>query len=281
MAQLEPMAVIPSVSAQPASFGRWAPTPCRRGFACPYFRRRCCFFGHSPEDVAAESEVERDHLTPCRDDAATALDVLMERVTRLERVVEQIVGVPLPQIMKEIVDGMQHIPEERVQNFVTEQIGSVPVPWIIEHFGRSILALLFGAHPRTNRGSDFFFRGASDHGENLRFRSPCASGADPRTNCGADFSGASDHGENRRSYSARALGARAESCRGADCGCASTPDQGGYRRMYAARPTGARFAAVEKTGLLGLAKKTRFTAEHWEGQVHRESVHCEDASSSW
>ena len=49
------MAVISSPSAQPAPFGGWAPTPCRRGFACPYLRRRCCFFGHLPEEVAAES----------------------------------------------------------------------------------------------------------------------------------------------------------------------------------------------------------------------------------
>ena len=38
---------------------------------------------------------------------------------------------------------------------------------------------------------------------------------------------------------------------------------------------------AEKAGPLGLAKKTRFAAEHWEGQVHWASVHCEDASSSW
>ena len=75
-------------------FGRWAPTPCRRGFACPYLRR-----GHSPEEVAAESEVERDHLLPCRDNAAPA-DGLMERVLQLERIVEQIVGVTMPKIMK-------------------------------------------------------------------------------------------------------------------------------------------------------------------------------------
>ena len=37
--------------------------------------------------------------------------------------------------MKEIVDGKQHIPEERVQHSVVEQIGSVPVHQIIEHLG--------------------------------------------------------------------------------------------------------------------------------------------------
>ena len=95
-ARLEPMAVISSPSAQTASSsGGWAPTPCRRLFACPYLRRRCCFFGHSPEEVAAESEVGWDHPVLCRDNAAPA-DGLMDRVVRLERIVEQIGGVLLP-----------------------------------------------------------------------------------------------------------------------------------------------------------------------------------------
>ena len=48
---------------------------------------------------------------------------------------------------------------------------------------------------------------------------------------------------------------------------------GRYRGWCASCTTRAR------SGLLGLAKKTRFAAEQWEGQVHWESVHC--ASSSW
>ena len=52
-----------------------------------YLRRRCCFIGHSPEEVAAESEVGRYHLLPCRDDAT-----------------EQIVGAPVPQITESIWD---------------------------------------------------------------------------------------------------------------------------------------------------------------------------------
>ena len=59
----------------------------------------------------------------------------------------------------------------------------------------------------------------------------------------------------------------------------SAPDHGRHRGWHASCTTGAHFAASEKTGLLALAKKTRFAAEHWEGQVRRESV--EDASSSW
>ena len=64
-----------------------------------------------------------DHPVLGRDVAATAsLDELAERVTRLERVVEQIVGVPMPKI----VEG--DVPQERVQNSVVELIGGVPVP---------------------------------------------------------------------------------------------------------------------------------------------------------
>ena len=61
--------------------------------------------------MAAESEVERDHPVP---------DGLMERVLRLERIVEQIGSVLLPQNMKDIVEGVQHVPEKRVQNSVVE-----------------------------------------------------------------------------------------------------------------------------------------------------------------
>ena len=128
-----------------------APTPCRRGFACPYLRRRCCFFGHSPEEVAAESKVGRDHPVLGRDVAATAsLDELMVRVARLERVVEQIAGSPVPQILGERVqnrtpeqamdvsmpqtmeDSLPFVPQERVQNRTPEQIVDVPVPQIME-----------------------------------------------------------------------------------------------------------------------------------------------------
>ena len=73
-----------------------------------------------------------DHPVSCRDVAATAsLDELAERVTQLEGVVEQIAGAPVPQIL-EGVDGLQHVPQERVQNSVVELIGCVPVPRIWE-----------------------------------------------------------------------------------------------------------------------------------------------------
>ena len=41
---------------------------------------------------------------------------------------EQIVADPLPQIL----DGVQHVPQERVQNLVGKQIVDVPVPQILE-----------------------------------------------------------------------------------------------------------------------------------------------------
>ena len=66
---------------------------------------------------------------PCRDVAATSCRVVAAtasvevegRVRRLERIVEQIGGVLVPQIMKGDVDG-----------FVGEQIGGVPLPQIWE-----------------------------------------------------------------------------------------------------------------------------------------------------
>ena len=58
----------------------------------------------------------RDHPVPCRDVAATAsLDELAERVTLLERVVEQIAGAPVPQILEGVVDSLQHVQQERAE----------------------------------------------------------------------------------------------------------------------------------------------------------------------
>ena len=106
------MAFITSPSAQTASSFR------------RYLRRRCCFFGHSPEDVAAESEVGRDHLLPCLDDAAPA------GLGSMERVVEQIVGAPERQVCEPIVEGDQLAPQERVQNRAQELVVDLPVPQI-------------------------------------------------------------------------------------------------------------------------------------------------------
>ena len=130
-------------SAQTVSpFSRWAP-PCRRRFACPCLRRRCCFFGHSPEHVAAESEVGRDHLLPCRDDAAPAGLGSMERVVeQIDRSAFKIVLGSLswicqcprsrrrmcqcPQIIEKLGDFVQLVPSERMQEPILEQISLVP-----------------------------------------------------------------------------------------------------------------------------------------------------------
>ena len=53
-------------------------------------------------------------------------------MTQLERVVEQIAGAPVPQILEGVVDGLQHVPQERVQNSVVEQIAGAPVRQIWE-----------------------------------------------------------------------------------------------------------------------------------------------------
>ena len=164
--------------------------PRRVGVVCqsPYFRPCCCFFGHSPEEVAAESEVGRDHPVLCRDVVATAsLGELAERVSqRLERVVEQFVGAPVPQIMKDTVDSVQHVPQERVQSRDGEQIVGVPVSQMwelvvegVQHVPKKrvhdreqigacqcsrsrrklgkLFSLCRGADPRTNRWSRFLW----------------------------------------------------------------------------------------------------------------------------
>ena len=75
----------------------------------------------------------RDHPVLGCDVAATAsLDELVVRVARLERVVEEIAGASVPLILEDGVDGLQHVPQERVQNSVVELIGDVPVPQIWE-----------------------------------------------------------------------------------------------------------------------------------------------------
>ena len=47
-------------------------------------------------------------------------------------VVEQSVADPVPQILKDGVDLVQHMPQEHVQNRVVEHIAAVPVPQIME-----------------------------------------------------------------------------------------------------------------------------------------------------
>ena len=57
-------------------------------------------------------------------------------------------GVLLPQNMKDIVEGM-HVPEERVQNSVVEQIGGVPAPQIWEPVVVGVQVMLQERENRT------------------------------------------------------------------------------------------------------------------------------------
>ena len=144
------MAVIPPLSAQPASFGGWAP---------------------ALADVAASLGTRlrkwqqvRDHPVPCRDVAATAsLDEVTERVARLDRVVEQVAGAPVPEILESFGEGAQLAPQERVQNRASGTVSGCA--------------------------------SASDHGQILGCRSACAFEALPRTIGGSGVSLRCDHGE--------------------------------------------------------------------------------------
>ena len=132
MARLEPMASTSSsvglvrghkcCPARVAS--RW------RGRTCPYRLRGACWFGHD-DDLEGVPPCRDVAATSCRVDAATASDLVV-RVRRLERIVEQIGGVLVPQILEGDVDVLQHIPQERVQNSAVELIGGVPAPQIWE-----------------------------------------------------------------------------------------------------------------------------------------------------
>ena len=220
MALLEPMASISSPSAQTASFGRWAPTPCRRGFACPYLRRRCCFFGHSPEEVAAESEVGRDHLLPCRDDAAPAGSGLDGTSGRADRGcasapdhegfrgrcaarasgarAELGRGASVPDLgtyrgrcparttgaRTKSCSGAGRQPVPKIKEHV-------PVPQTIEKLGDFVQPVPW--ERIQERVVEQVSLVPPDHGEKWASDSACAFGADPRTNRGADFCCASDH----------------------------------------------------------------------------------------
>ena len=87
--------------AQPAA--HFVGSPCRRGPTCPYLRRRCCLFFHPEDETASASGVGQD---------LPSFVSLMERIARLELEVAQFVGLLVPQIMKELVDGVQSAPQE-------------------------------------------------------------------------------------------------------------------------------------------------------------------------
>ena len=84
---------------QPAA--HFVGSPCMRGPTCPYLRRRCCLFFHLEDESA--SVVGQD---------LHSFASLMARIARLELEVAQFVGLPVPQIMKDLVDGVQSAPQE-------------------------------------------------------------------------------------------------------------------------------------------------------------------------
>ena len=74
---------------------------------------------HSEDEIAAASVVGQDQ---------PPVVSLMARIARLEQAVSLFVGVPVPQIMEDLEDGVQAVPQELVPHRVGEQIGAVPVP---------------------------------------------------------------------------------------------------------------------------------------------------------
>ena len=117
---------------------------CFRGAACPYLLRGSCWFEHD-DDLKMDPPCRDVAATSCRVVAATASVELEGRVRQLERMVEQIGGVLVPQIKKGDVDGSvveqivgALVPQiwepigERVQNSFPEQIMLVPVPQLME-----------------------------------------------------------------------------------------------------------------------------------------------------
>ena len=101
---------------------------CFRGAACPYMLRGRCWFDH--DDLDGVPPCRDVAATSCRVDAATASDLLV-RVRRLERIVEKIGSVLVPQIMKGDVEGCQ-------QNSVVEQIVGAPAPQTWEPVGERV-----------------------------------------------------------------------------------------------------------------------------------------------
>ena len=190
---LNPLSVIRSPSAQPASCGGWPPTQ-RRGSACRYRGRRCCFFGHSSEEVAAASEVGRDHPMPCSDVAATAsLDEVAVRVQRLEQIVARMckraraachgrdrrcgwraganrgvqspTEIPVPQNKEEAAQQTRPLLHERTLERARDRIVIIHVPpiWTI---WRRFCLYLWGAL-KDDLQSILWFPRASDHGEHV------------------------------------------------------------------------------------------------------------------
>ena len=102
---------------------------CFCGRLCPYRKHHGCWFGND-DDLEEDPPCRDVAATSCRVDAATASDLVV-RVRRLERIVEQIGGLLVPQFLKGDVDRFQ-------ENSVGEQIGAAPVPQIWEPVGEVV-----------------------------------------------------------------------------------------------------------------------------------------------
>ena len=173
----------------------------------------------------------RDHLLPCRDDAATG---------GLGRAVEQIVGAPVPQITESIGDCVQHVPKERVQNRDGERIGVVPVPQITDDVGEVTQRAPERMHARVGEQIvDIALPLILEKIVEMIQLVPLERIKDQIVEqIVAVFCTADQRGQ-RGSDSARASVSRAKSCWEADRGRASAPDQGGFCEWCAGRATGA------------------------------------------
>ena len=88
---------------------------CLRETTCPNLRRRRCLFFLSEDETASASLVGQDQPPDCS---------VLACLARLERVVEQILAILVPQITKDFATMSQHAPAERVQ--ITTVEPSVP-----------------------------------------------------------------------------------------------------------------------------------------------------------
>ena len=78
--------------------------------------------------------VSRKHFRRDRGRASSSVEVV--KTTPRERVsdsdVEQIVYVPLPQVMDETMEVMQSVPKEQIQEHIVEESVDDPVPHVME-----------------------------------------------------------------------------------------------------------------------------------------------------
>jgi len=59
-----------------------------------------------------------------------------------ERIVEEIIDVPVPLVMEKTVEVAKHIPQEPMQSYTVKQIVCMPVPWIRKEIGEVIPLIL-------------------------------------------------------------------------------------------------------------------------------------------